>query len=85
MTADWTVRPAHDTATREIEPPCRCGWVDDKPHGVKPVRVPVLDLRDTFGVAGFDQFGAVRLRPTDPRVAATLQPYQRPGSGVLVA
>lgn len=49
MTADWTVRPAHDTTTRQLEPPCRCGWVDDKPLGNVPVRVPVVDLTDAPG------------------------------------
>ena len=54
MTAlDWSI-PRNDAPARDLVPPCRCGWVDDKPMGIKPVRVPVRDLRDTFGVAGFE-------------------------------
>lgn len=42
------------------------------------------DPTTPFGVAGFDQFGAVRIR-VDPRVERMLQPFVRPGNGVLVA
>jgi len=42
------------------------------------------DPETPFGVAGFDQFGAVRIR-ANTRVQQALQPYVRPGNGVLVA
>lgn len=38
----------------------------------------MLKLKDApFGVAGFGQFGAVRIRNNNPKVAALLNPYRR--------
>lgn len=47
--ADWTVSRAWVQAARELEAPCRCGAPDDKPHGNKPVRVPIVDLTNEPG------------------------------------
>ena len=35
--------------TRELLPPCRCGWPDMYPLGTPPVRVPILDLSGKSG------------------------------------
>lgn len=85
MTADWTVRPAHTTATRELEPPCRCGWIDDKPLGVRPVRVPVVDLRDTFGATALEVSPMRRTcvactHPITAGTAAVVHRLTNPGS-----
>ena len=64
------------------------GWATI-PDPVKraTVQIAAQKLKDPetpFGVAGFDQFGAVRVR-MDPRIAEALQPYKRPGNAVMVA
>jgi hypothetical protein len=40
--------------TRELEPPCRCGWPDEPPYGTPPVRVPVVDLTNETGPIAFE-------------------------------
>lgn len=43
---DWTIPTPDPVATRELEPPCRCGHRDQSPRGIKPRDVdPIADLR----------------------------------------
>lgn len=49
MSDPWSFAQAREIASRapmrDLETPCRCGWVDDKPLGTPPVRVPIVTLR----------------------------------------
>ena len=81
MTAPWSFETARAVAarvpTRDLEHPCRCGWVDDSPLGTPPVRVPIVTLRYEPGLIQSES------SPTQRRCSACTHPIL-PGRASVV-
>ena len=81
MNDPWSFTQARQVAatapTRDLQPPCRCGWIDDKPHGTPPVRVPIVTLRYEPGLIQSES------SPTQRRCSACTHPIL-PGRASIV-